>query len=333
MKLFSIILLIFFPLFLIGNEKIVVRIGHFPNLTHAQGVIAHALTRQKRGWFEKYLGKDVEIQWFVYSAGPSAMESIFSHAIDLTYVGPSPTINAYIKSKGEDFRIICGACSGGAALVVRKNGNIHSDSDFKGKRIGTPQFGNTQDIAARAWLKSIGLNVTITGGDAYVIPTPLADQMLLLKKGDLDAVWTIEPWVSQLLLKADCKIYLEESSLWKDTDGKYVTTHLVSSKRFIDSHSDLLQDIVKAHIELTKWINDNPEEAKKLFLEEIKQETHFALDQEILNQGWERIELTSDPIVKSLYRYAQEAFNLGFLKQKPDLSNIYDLQFLSSVGK
>src|SRR5213593_4575326 len=77
-----------------GQQKTTLRVGHFPNITHAQGVIAHALTRQGKGWFEQRLGQDVEIQWFVYNAGPSAMEAIFAKSIDLTYVGSGPALNA-----------------------------------------------------------------------------------------------------------------------------------------------------------------------------------------------------------------------------------------------
>src|SRR6185295_13120072 len=149
-------------------EKIVLRVGHFPNITHAQGVIGHRLTRQGKGWFEERLGPDVEVRWFEYNAGPSAMEAIFARSIDLTYVGPNPAINAHLKSRGDEIRIVAGACSGGAALVVQADGRIKTDADFKGKKIATPQLGNTQDVAARAWLQSKGLKIKLTGGDALV---------------------------------------------------------------------------------------------------------------------------------------------------------------------
>jgi len=122
------------------------------------------------------------------------MEAIFAKSIDLTYVGPNPAINAHLKSGGEEIRIVAGACSGGAALVVQADGRIKTDADFRGKKVATPQFGNTQDVAARAWLHSKGYRVTMTGGDVLVLPTANADQLALFKKGDLDAVWTVEPW-------------------------------------------------------------------------------------------------------------------------------------------
>src|SRR6266446_2806481 len=152
--------------FVHAQEKTTIRFGHFPNITHAQGVIAHALSRQGKGWFEKRLGANVEIQWFTYNAGPSAMEAIFAGSLDVTYVGPSPALNAYFKSNGEEIRVISGAANAGAALVVKPDSPIKTPADFRGKKIATPQLGNTQDISCRAWLKTHGFKVTQTGGDA-----------------------------------------------------------------------------------------------------------------------------------------------------------------------
>ena len=154
-----------------GEEKTVIRFGHFPNITHAQGVIAHALSRQGKGWFEKRLGPNVEIQWFTYNAGPSAMEAIFAGSLDLTYVGQGPALNAYFKSNGEEIRVLADAANGGAALVIKPDGLIKTAADFRGKKIATPQLGNTQDISCRAWLKAQGFKVTQTGGDVMVVPT------------------------------------------------------------------------------------------------------------------------------------------------------------------
>lgn len=312
-------------------EKAVLRVGHFPNVTHAQGVIGHGLSRQGKGWFEQRLGSDVEIQWFVYNAGPSAMEAIFARSLDLTYVGPNPAINAHLKSRGDEIRIVAGACSGGAALVVQPDGRIKTDADFKGKRIGTPQFGNTQDVAARAWLRSKGLRITMTGGDALVLPTANPDQLALFQKGDLDAVWTVEPWVTRIELEAKGRVYLEESSLWPDTGGQYVTTHLVSGVRFLKGQPDLLKKWIAAHVELTEWINAHPDEAKQILNAEIKAETTRALPMATLDSAWKRLKLTHDPIRASLLKSAEDAHRIGFLREKPDLARIYDLRLLTEV--
>ena len=315
----------------IGKEKTVVRVGHFPNITHPQGVIGHHLTREHRGWFEQRLGPDVEVQWFVYNAGPTAMEAILTESIDLTYVGPNPAINAYMRSNGNEVRIICGACSGGSALIVQPDGRIKSDADFKGKKVGTPQFGNTQDVMARAWLISKGFRVTPTGGDVLVVPTPSAEQLPLFKNGTLDAVWTIEPWVSQLVLEAQGKVFLDESTLWPKTQGNYVTTHLVSSKDFLERHPELAKKWVLAHVELTEWIQTHSDEAQDLLFKELKQETHFTLPHEIISRAWKHIRATYDPLRSTLQQYAEDAYRVGFLKEKPNLSHIYDLRFLNQV--
>ena len=257
------------------------------------------------------------------------MEAIFAKSIDITYVGPNPAINAHLKSRGDEIRIMAGACSGGAALVVQPDGRIKTDADFKGKKIASPQFGNTQDVAARAWLQSKGLKITMTGGDALVIPTANPDQLRLFQKGDLDGVWTVEPWVSRLELEAKGKVYLDEKTLWPD--GKYVTTHLVSSVTFLRDRRDLLKKWIAAHVALTEWINKNPDEAKKTLNEEIKAETTRALPAATLDSAWKRLEITHDPVRTSLVKSAEDAHRIGFIKDKPDLTRIYDLRLLNDV--
>jgi NitT/TauT family transport system substrate-binding protein len=314
-------------------EKVVLRVGHFPNVTHAQAVIAHGLSREGKGWFEQRLGPEIEVQWFVYNAGPSAMEAIFARSIDLTYVGPNPAINAHMKARGDEIRIVAGACSGGAALVVREDGPIQRDGDFRGKRIATPQFGNTQDVACRAWLQSKGLKITMAGGDAFVLPTSNPDQLALFQKGNLDAVWTVEPWVTRLVREAKGRVYLYESTLWPQTGGKYVTTHLVSSVKLLKDQPALLKKWLAAHVELTEWINAHPDEAKRILNEEIKVETTKALPVATLDSAWQRLELTYDPVRASLLKSADDAHHIGFLRQKPDLARIYDLRLLNEVLK
>src|SRR5437879_12884945 len=179
-----------------GATKI--RAGHFPNSTHAQDVIAHALSRQGKSWFQQRLGQYPKIEWLVYNAGPSAMEAIFAKSIDLTYVGSGPALNAYTKSNGQEIRLIAGAANGGSGLVVHPDQNLKAAADFRGKKIATPQLGNTQDISCRAWLSEGGLKITQLGGDAQVIPTQNPDQLGLFKAKRVDAVWTVEHWLTSL---------------------------------------------------------------------------------------------------------------------------------------
>jgi NitT/TauT family transport system substrate-binding protein len=184
-----------------------------PNITHVQALVAHQLSRQGKGWFEEKLG--VEVQWYLYNAGPSATEAIFARALDVTYIGPSPVLNAYAKSKGSELRVLAGAANGGSSLVVRPGANIKSAADLRGKKIATPQLGNTQDVQLRAYLADNGFKISQTGGDAFILPTQNADQLALFQRGDLDAVWTAEPWVTRLELEAGAQILVDDRNCFK----------------------------------------------------------------------------------------------------------------------
>lgn len=310
-----------------ADSQVIIRAGHFPNITHAQGVIGQA-----NGWFEKALGKDAKIEWKVFNAGPSAIEALFAGQLDITYIGPSPAINGYVKSKGESLRIVAGAVSGGAGLVVRADSGINTVKDFNGKKIAYPQLGNTQDVALRGWFKDNGYKVKEKGGTVQVIPIANPDQLTLFLKKEIDGAWAPEPWVSRLILEGNGKLFLDERNLWPD--GKFVTTNLVVSTKFLKEHPDLVKKWIAAHVELTNWINKNPEEAKKIINEEIKNEIGKALTQNVLNESFKRVDVTYDPIPSSLFQSARWAFEQGFLgREQPDLSNIYDLTLLNEVLK
>lgn len=297
-------------------EQITLRVGHFPNITHAQGVIAHQLSRQGKGWFEQRLGADVNIEWYVYNAGPSAMEAIFANALDLTYVGPNPSINAYVKSNGEEIRILAGSTNGGAALVVQGDGRIQKPEDFRSKKIATPQLGNTQDISCRSWLIAQGYNVTQTGGDVFVLPTANPDQLALFAKGDIDGVWTVEPWVSRLELEANGKMYLEEPEA--------ITTVLASSVKFLNDHRDLAKKFADAHAELTAWIQANPAEAQALIQAELKEETSKEISTELLTHAWPRLHFTNDITVEALQKFVASAKSVGFLREEIDFTKLIE---------
>ena len=192
----------------LNAQTTVIRVGAFPNITHAQPMIGKA-----NGWFEKAMGPNVKIEWNSFNAGPSAIEALFAGAIDVTYVGPNPAINGYVRSNGEALRIIAGATSGGAALVVRGDSGINKAEDFHGKRIASPQMGNTQDVALRAWLKSQGLKTRDKGGDVQVMPIANPDQLTLFLKKEIDAAWAPEPWASRLVHDAGGRIFLDERTL------------------------------------------------------------------------------------------------------------------------
>ena len=299
-----------------AEEKTVIRFGHFPNITHAQGVIAHALSRQGKGWFEERLGPNVEIQWFTYNAGPSAMEAIFAGSLDLTYVGQGPALNAHFKSNSGEIRVISGAANAGAALVVKADSPIRAPGDFRGKKIATPQLGNTQDISCRAWLKAQGFNVTQTGGDVIVVPTNNPDQLALFQSGGVDAVWTVEPWVTRLERDAKARVFLEDKDI--------ITTWLVSSVKFLRDRHDLTKKIAAANVELTKWIQDNPAEAQKVLIEELKAETRADFAPEAVAQAWKRIKFTTDLSPDLIAKAVQDGKDAGFLKGSTDTSKLIE---------
>jgi NitT/TauT family transport system substrate-binding protein len=296
-------------------ELIVLRVGHFPNITHAQALVAHNLSRQGKGWFESRI-PDLKIEWFVYNAGPSAIEAIFARSIDLTYVGPNPALNGYVKSRGGDVRIVAGSAEGGSALVVHKDSTLGSPADFRGKRIATPQLGNTQDVAARAWLTDGGLRITLTGGDAQVIPTANPDQLVLFKQQRVDAVWTVEPWVSRLELEADARVLVE--------DPAALTTVLIARVDALAEHRDLVRRFVAAHLELTEWIKNNPEEAQRIVKEELLAETRTEMPDELLARAWKRISLTGNVSDTALQTMLAGAQAVGFLRGAPDLSRLVE---------
>jgi NitT/TauT family transport system substrate-binding protein len=315
MKLFVLILILGLPASL-PAQTVKLRIGHFSNVTHAQGVIAHALSGQGKGWFEERLGSEVKIQWFVYNAGPSAMEAIFADSIDLTYVGPSPALNAYAKSRGDEVRIIAGAANGGAALVVNPE-KIKSPADFKGKKVATPQLGNTQDVAARAWLSAQGFKVTQLGGDVLVVPTSNPDQLNLFRSGKVDAVWTVEPWVTRLEQEANARVFLEQ--------GDAITTVLACSTKFLRDHRDLAKKVAKAHAELTEWTREHPEEAQKLVRAELSAETTRQIPPKLVADSWKRLTFTGEISLESLKKFVADAQKAGFMRTTPDLKRLIEI--------
>jgi sulfonate transport system substrate-binding protein len=297
-----------------GETKI--RIGHFPNITHAQGLIAHAMSRQGNGWFERHLGGDTKIEWFVYNAGPSATEAIFAKSIDLAYIGPGPALNAYTKSNGTEIRLIAGAANGGAGLIVQADQNLKTPADFRGKKIATPQLGNTQDISCRAWLTEGGLKITQLGGDAWVIPTANADQLALFKNKRIDAVWTVDPWLTRIEKEASGKIIVEERDV--------ATTILVSSVKFLNQQRELAKKIVQAHAELTDWITKNPEEAQRLSKAELLEETRSDMSPDIIAAAWKRIVFSAETPRPAVEKFVQDSVRAGFIKAAPDLSKLFE---------
>lgn len=302
-----------------------IRVGAFPNITHSQAMVGKA-----NGAFEKAMGPNVKIEWKSFNAGPSAIEALFAGAIDMTYIGPNPTITGYTRSNGEALRVIAGAASGGAALVVRNDSGIQSAADFHKKKVASPQLGNTQDVALRSWLRANGLKTTDKGGDVQVIPLANPDQLTLFVKKELDAAWAPEPWATRLIREGDGRLFLDERTLWPN--GQFVCANLIVSSKFLKEHPDLVKNWLRAHVELTDWINAHQADAKKILNAQIQKETGKALPDAVLEEAFGRLQVTYDPLRSSLLTSAKAAFDAGFLgRQMPDLSSLYDLSLLNQV--
>ena len=309
----------------LAGAQTVIRVGAFPNITHPQAMVG-----KNDGWFEKAMGPQVKIDWKSFNAGPSAMEALFSGAIDMTYIGPNPAISGYVRSNGEALRIVAGATSGGAALVVRSDSGIQKPEDFHGKKIASPQMGNTQDVALRAWLKSNGMKTTDKGGDVQVIPLANPDQLTLFLKKELDGAWAPEPWATRLIKEGNGRLFLDERTLWPNQ--QFVCANLIVSTKFLKDHPDLVKSWLRAHVELTEWINRHLPAAKKILNQQIQRETGKALPDAVLDEAFGRVQITYDPLRTSLLSAAKSAYEAGFLgRQMPDLSGLYDLSLLNQV--
>ncbi len=292
----------------------VIRMGGFPNVTHVQALVARNMTRHGEGWFERYL-PGYSIEWYTYNAGPTAMEAIFGRTADLTYVGPSPALNAFAVSAGREVRILAGAVNGGAALMVAPESGIRTPAQFKGRSIATPQLGNTQDVSCRAWLTRNGLRCTLEGaGDCRIAPTPNSMQLQLMKQGDIDACWTVEPWVSRMERMAGAIILVQEPDV--------VTTVLAGRVGWLKAHPQEAATIIRAHCELTQWITDHPEEAQARVVDELTQLTQAPMDPELVRSAWERLKLTNKVDLAGLEQFVKDAQAAGLLDRVPPLEGM-----------
>lgn len=307
-----------------NTEPFNLRLGFFANITHSQPLVG-----LQNGIFQEELGDHVTVEEKTFNAGPSVIEALFAGEIDASFIGPNPAINGYLQSDGEALKIVSGATSGGALFIVDPESGIATAEDLNGKKIATPQLGNTQDVALRSWLIEEGLGARESGGDVDVQPIANSDSLALFQQGELDGAWVPEPWGTRLIQEAGGEVFLNEAELWPD--GQYVTTHLIVSTDLLEERPDIVQGLVAATVATTQWINENPDEAKTIVNERIEAISGAALPQAVIDAAWENIEVTYDPIATSLLESAADAYELGFLEEEPDLSGIYDLSFLQDI--
>ncbi|MEU3351048.1 aliphatic sulfonate ABC transporter substrate-binding protein [Streptomyces sp. NPDC037389] len=299
-----------------------VRIGYFPNITHATPLVG-----EQAGILQKELGT-TELTSTTFNAGPSEIEALNAGSIDIGWIGPSPAINGYVKSKGKNLRIVAGSASGGVKLVVDPK-KIASLEDVKGKRIATPQKGNTQDVAFLNWISGQGWKVDPQSGkgDVSVVRTDNKVTPDAFKSGSVDGAWVPEPTASKLVSEGG-KVLLDESTLWPD--GKFVITNVVVSQKFLDAHPDVVEAVLRGSVKTNAWIAANPDRAKSSANAALKKLTGKDLPPEILDPAWQSIRTTDDPLAATLQAEADHAVKAGLL-EKPDLTGIYDLTLLNKV--
>ena len=300
-----------------------VRVGVFPNITHAPGLIALA-----DGGRLKELLPNATITVTPFNSGTPAVEAIFADGLDITFIGPNPAINAFAKSKGEAVRVIAGSTSGGAYLVVKPE--INGPSDLKGRKLASPSLGNTQDVALRSWLKAQGLTTdTAGGGDVSIVNQENAQTLETFQTGQIDGAWLPEPWATRLVQEAGAKVLVDERDLWPD--GQYVTTHLLVTTRFLDANPEVVKRILLATMESVDAVNADPAAAQETTNAEIEKYTTKKVGTELLSAAWKNLTFTVDPIATSLEKSAQDAQALGLLKDPGDLSKLYDLTLLNEL--
>ena len=300
------------------------RLGYFANVTHAAAVLGVA-----DGTFATSLGT-TKLETQVFNAGPAAIEALNADAIDAAFLGPSPAINSYVKSKGESLRIVAGATANGASLIVKPD--ITSVAQLKGKTIATPQLGGTQDVALREYLFKAGLKVQTNGGsDVDVVNQENSQTLDLFKSGQVDGAWLPEPWASRLVIDAGAKTLVDETSLWP---GKqFPTTILIVGKKFLDEHPDTVRALVSGELVAIDEINADPTKSAAAVNDAIGKLTGKKLSDAVIASSFKNIKVTDDPLVSTYNASSQHAVDGGLLKTAPDINGIVDLRILNGLLK
>ncbi len=306
-----------------ASAKVVLRLGYLENITQAP-----ALVGVEQGFFTKNLGNGVTLELQPYSTGTEEATALLSGHLDAAYVGPNPAISTWQKSDGTEVKIISGAASGGAELVVKKG--ITSAAQLNGQKLASPSLGNTQDVALRYWLKNHGLTTTPTGGgDVPIIPvTPNSAAVLEFESGQIAGGWEPAPYDIEMVA-AGGHVLVNEASLWPG--GQFVTTNLVVTQKFLAAHPSVVSDLLKGQIEATNFINSDKPAAETAANEELTSLTGKGLKPAVLSAAFQQVSFTNDPIASSLIADAQHAVDVGLLSPVKDLSAIYDLGPLNKL--
>ncbi|HKH09234.1 MAG TPA: ABC transporter substrate-binding protein [Agromyces sp.] len=304
-----------------GTPAEELRLGYFANVTHAP-----ALVGLEEGLFEEALG-DTTLSTQVFNAGPAAIEALSAGAIDATYIGPNPAINTYVASGGQSARIIAGATSGGAALVVQPG--IDDPSDLDGANLATPQLGNTQDVALRTWLAEEGYETTTSGGgDVTISPTENSQTLTLFQAGDLDGAWLPEPWVSRLVVDAGADVLVDEADLWED--GEFPTTVLLVRAEFLAEHPETVRALIAGHVASVEWLDAHEAEAADVINARLTADAGKGLSDAVIDRALEHVDFTFDPHAETFEQLLEDGIDAGTSKSG-DIEGLFDLTALNAV--
>jgi NitT/TauT family transport system substrate-binding protein len=297
------------------------RLGYFDNVTHAP-----ALVGLQEGLLQDALGS-TKLSPQIFPAGPATIEALSAGAIDAAYIGPSPAVNSFIKSKGASVRIVSGTTSGGAALVVRAG--INTPADLAGKTIASPQLGNTQDVALRSWLRSQEFATdTSGGGDVKITPTENAQTLTLFQSGAIDGAWLPEPWVSRLVIDAGAQVLVDEAALWPNQ--AFPTTVLLVRTDFLTEHPDTVRALVAGNAASIDWLAGNPADAATVINARLTEDSGKALSDAVITRALAHVTFSSDPLAKTFPVSLDAGVTAGTTKPG-DLTGLFDLTALNTV--
>jgi NitT/TauT family transport system substrate-binding protein len=301
----------------------VLRLGIFPNLTHAPGHVAIG-----SGILKESLAPTT-VKLTVFNSGTDAGNALLAGSVDATYIGSGPATALFLKSHGR-VAIVSGAVSGGAALVVRKGAGITGPQDLKGKKVAVPGIGNTQDVALRTWLKKYGLKARDAGGEVGVVPVDNPELPQLFRSGQVDAAWEPEPWPTLLVQEGQGQVLVDEASLWPK--GQFVTTALLVSKAYLDAHAEVVQRLVEANVKAIQLIQKDPVRAESIATGQLEKAGAPTLPSGVVQQAWKKLTFSWQPLAAQLQKAAEDAYALGDLDQNPsNISEIFQLNTLNSV--
>ena len=293
------------------------RIAYFPNIGHAIPIVGI-----EKGFFETSMGNATKIEIRVFDSGPQAIESLFANSIDLAYVGPGPAINGFLNSENNNVKILAGAASGGASFIVHPKSEIHSASDFAGKKIAAPQIGNTQDVSLRHYLSENGLKSAEKGGSVVVYNIPNPDIYTLFVKGDIDGAWVAEPWATILETDLDGKRLFHEEELWPNQE--FASVLLIGNANYVETNPVVVANLMDSHKKTANWINENPVETRNIFNNFLNSHLGQSLSDDVVDIALSNLLITYDPLPDSIHSFAEKANTLGYLGRNGyDLSDIF----------